>query len=109
MQILEMIVYNMSELGNWEGITSMRADSGDKGSPSSQTTKSETSSITPVPTKSRVIISGEQENRGSFIQTEDSKIKIGKPLFRRTGIPCLRRNGSISCVNCSNGPSINST
>ena len=31
------------------------------------------------------------------------------PLFKRTGIPCLRRNGSISWVNWSNGPSLSST
>jgi hypothetical protein len=32
-----------------------------------------------------------------------------KPLFKRTGSPCLRRKGSISCVNCSRGPSLSST
>lgn len=31
------------------------------------------------------------------------------PLFSRTGMPCFRRNGSISWVNCSSGPSWSST
>lgn len=45
----------------------------------------------------------------AFLTKKEIDWQLCKPLFKRTGIPCLRRKGSISCVNCSKGPSFNST
>lgn len=86
--------------------TSIRADSGDRGFPSSQTTKSETSSTTPAHQDNLLL----HPIFAYFHVTPESVEESNNaPLFNRTGIPCLRKNGSISCVNCSRGPSGSST
>jgi len=102
----EVTTRGMDDLRNSkESLTSIREASGDKGFPSSQTTKSETSSTTPV----NIGKTNDACPLARCIYTKVTKHCNKVPLFNRTGMPCFRRKGSISCVNCSKGPSLRST
>lgn len=84
-------------------LTRVCAASGERGFPSSHTTWSATNSTTPAATMLNFLI---------ILLRKFKHVKCRgdyEPLFRRTGSPCLRRKGSISCVNCSRGPSLSST